>query len=190
MLKWCFSLSCKILFSEPLKLNRSHLKVLKLKAEVAHKIILKKTYKILKIVHNTYFRSYSILVPEPPVKVHCHNFFIFWAMIRLVSRFLSWTLHFEIKFFKTTYKFKWTQLSPYITEKITAPNHYTVKFTQKYPQVLLKVTSSSFPSNNIFKTQYKWKNPFIFQFARRNGTSNFKRSYCENLFSEMRSVSS
>ncbi len=110
--KWWFSLFSRILFSEPLKLSRNHFEVLKLKIEVSCEVILKKkkTYNILKNVHNAYFRSYLILVPEPTGKVHCHHFFVFWAMIHQVLRFLSWKLHFEKEFFLITSKFKWTRV--------------------------------------------------------------------------------
>ncbi len=63
-----------------------------------------------------------------------------------------------------TLKFKWTQaiilsLMKNITEKITAPDNYTVIFTQNYLETLLEVIFSSFQSNNVVKTPYVWKNP-------------------------------
>ncbi len=42
-----------------------------------------------------------------------------------------------------------------IIEKTAAPNSYTVIFTQNYLEILLKVTFSSFQSNNVVKTPYK-----------------------------------
>ncbi len=44
-----------------------------------------------------------------------------------------------------------------ITEKITAPNIYTVTFAQNYLEMLLKVIFSSYLSNNVFKASYKLK---------------------------------
>ncbi len=72
--KWWYSLFSRILFSESLKLSRNHPKVLKLKK---------------KNIQNTYFRSYSVLVPEPPVEVPCCHFFVFWVMIHQVLRFIG-----------------------------------------------------------------------------------------------------
>ncbi len=93
----------------------------------------KKKHKILKNTHNTYFRSYSILVPQPPVKVHCHHLFVFWAMIHQVLRFLSWKLQFEKNnYFKSLPNSNELKFSPYITEKITVTNNYTVTFTKNY----------------------------------------------------------
>ncbi len=61
---------------------------------------------------------------------------------------------------------------------------------QNYLEMLLKLTFSSFPLNNVVKTPYNWgKTPLSYQFAGRNGTSNFKSSYLKNLFSDMRLIS-
>ncbi len=94
MSKWWFSLFSGILFSEPLKLSRNQPEVLELKTEVTLKVISKKTFKILKNVRNFYFKSYSVFLPEPPVKIHCRHFFVFWAMIHQVLR--SYVVHYRI----------------------------------------------------------------------------------------------
>ncbi len=55
--------------------------------------------------------------------------------------------------------------------------------------MLIKVTFSSFPSNNVVKTTHKWKNPFLISLLRETTDVTFKSSYLENLFSDMSSVS-
>ncbi len=42
-----------------------------------------------------------------------------------------------------------------IIEKFTAPNKYIVIFTQNNLETLLKVTLSSFQSNNVVKMPYE-----------------------------------
>ncbi len=187
MSKWWFSLFSRILFSEPLKLSRNHPEVLilKWKIEVARTVILKKkkTCKISRNVTNTYFWSYSILVPEPPVKVYCHHFFVFWAMIHQVLRFLGWKLHFEKEILKIISKFKWTQVITLQNWKNhRTKQNYTFTFAQNYLKKLLKVSFSSFPSNNIVKMSYKWISSLIFQFGGRNGTSNLKAHILKTYF--------
>ncbi len=136
MSKWWFSLFPRILFPEPLKLSRDHPEVPMLKIDWGRSELKmlgvyfekKKHTTFWKNLRNTYFRNYSILLPEPPV--HCHHFFVFWTMIHQVLRFLSWKYHFEQDCLKMTFKFKWTQgitlsLMKNIIKKFTAPNNYT-----------------------------------------------------------------
>ncbi len=186
--KMVVSLFSGILFSETLKLSRNHPEVLKLKTEVARKVILKKK-------KYTKFWKIFITLILGVIQFWCQSLQLKFIVI-ISSYYGLWFIRFwgsQVENFilkKSLPNSKELKLSPYITEKITAPNYYTVTFTQNYLQVLLKVTFSSFPSNNIVKTKYKWKNPLTFQFGGRNGTSNFESSYLENLFSDLRLVSS
>ncbi len=88
--------------------------------------------------------------PATPPSTSVAIFITLWFSILVLYVAILKTFH--VKKLPNSNELK---LSPYITEKITAPNNKTVTFIQNYLQVLLKVTFSSFPWKNKVKTPYK-----------------------------------
>ncbi len=170
-------------------MSRNRPEVLKLKFEVAHNSVFQKKTQNFEKIYKTLIlglfnfgaRAFSWSALSSSLRILGYDSSGFEAAKLKIA---FWKRHF-LKWLK----FKWTQVITLITKKNHCTRQFTVTFAQNYLKTLYKINLARLQQIMQIKCHTSERTLLSYQFGRRNGTSNFKCLYLENLFSNMRSVS-